>query len=294
MSDLTVEESVKPFKLLYESVDRGLERYLDDHGGLDAQAKQWLEWLIDNFRDEFDAWPSRRHLKPYLNKLRSRSTDPALRLAGHAYLHVAYDMPRVIARSLRTNFPGRTTNQTGSRVPRDAAKLVYLDVASVLIQVVTNYTFDRDDSLLLSALSRIPILPKLVLSAIAHWMVALRTLAFVHGELIYEGAILEASFGQEIPAAMIRAIETTKPSILLRIILIIILPLVAGISFFEIGMTISTGIGVEHLTPSALLALAALLVVVLGISSYFLYAMNLSHALGSEFQKQLMELQVYL
>lgn len=72
---------------------------------ISAQDAAWLRYLISVFRQLFDDWQIDRDLDVYLSSLEtwppgaasSRRVHRMFRLAGHVYLHVAFDLTRGLA-----------------------------------------------------------------------------------------------------------------------------------------------------------------------------------------------------
>jgi hypothetical protein len=63
----------------------------------------WLTCLTGAFKQQFDGWPDDPRLGVYLSGLetwRNKAVHPAIRLAGHVYLHIGYDLPRRLAVTL--------------------------------------------------------------------------------------------------------------------------------------------------------------------------------------------------
>ncbi len=86
------------FRLLYENVTDEIREH--------ASKKLWkipeliyIEFLIAGFFKEYCGWktPIPNELKTYLEVVESRSMYRAANLMAHAYLHMAYDLPRTIA-----------------------------------------------------------------------------------------------------------------------------------------------------------------------------------------------------
>lgn len=58
-----------------------------------------LEFMIESFFDEYERWPETRpddFAKKYLEMWHRKSKARAYRLIGQAYLHIAWDLPRVV------------------------------------------------------------------------------------------------------------------------------------------------------------------------------------------------------
>src|SRR5262245_36399500 len=104
MASLTFQDSVSSFRKLYDEVTQSLKDFRDNDSDLahDSDAKNWLQYLIDNFEERYREWqaPSNPNLAQYLNTLSSKDTDQVIRLAGYVYLHIGLDLPIVIANAL--------------------------------------------------------------------------------------------------------------------------------------------------------------------------------------------------
>jgi hypothetical protein len=87
------ETLVGPFDATYRRVTAAIE---DQMKYLSPNEKRWLQSLVDGFRSERDNWNKTRGTIEYWDKCGSFSWK-VLRLSVGAYLHIAYDLPRVIA-----------------------------------------------------------------------------------------------------------------------------------------------------------------------------------------------------
>ena len=59
-----------------------------------------MQFLIDHFEIEYQLWAEKPELRIYLELSdRCIRANPLLSVLAHAYLHVCYDLPRVIADS---------------------------------------------------------------------------------------------------------------------------------------------------------------------------------------------------
>ena len=91
-------QSTASFRLLYEGVTKRL--YLRKLRLLREDERQWLQFLIDRFESEYRAWESKPVLLPYLEVSdRNIQSSRLLSVLAYTYLHVCYDLPRVIADS---------------------------------------------------------------------------------------------------------------------------------------------------------------------------------------------------
>ena len=87
-----------PFRELYDEVTIRLRDHASGIAGApDSDDYQWFNYLIDGFEAEYQLWATNPRLRTYLRK-----ADPlsrAGRVVLHTYLHICYDLPRVIANS---------------------------------------------------------------------------------------------------------------------------------------------------------------------------------------------------
>jgi len=94
------------FEQLYDSMQAALEEYVA-HGAaagrLNADDQYWFQFMSTAFRGEYYNWPYAP--KPVQEYLALFSDAPrALRQAAHAFLHIAYDLPRVVSWTLKPSF----------------------------------------------------------------------------------------------------------------------------------------------------------------------------------------------
>ena len=101
------ETSTKPFRNLYNLVTDELRTYAAAlPGGERGSDYIWFKYLIDGFEAEYQKWPTSPHIRPYLTRV--DQLKKASRLVLYAYLHIAYDLPRVLADSFsEPHIPGR-------------------------------------------------------------------------------------------------------------------------------------------------------------------------------------------
>lgn len=101
------------FAQLYELVTVSLQKFVntkksDPTSALSLQDERWLIYLIEVFRQLFNDWQADQGLRDYLSSLewwplghpRPSKVNRVYRLAGHVYLHVAYDLTRALAATL--------------------------------------------------------------------------------------------------------------------------------------------------------------------------------------------------
>lgn len=94
------------------------------------EAHLYRLWLERGYA-EFQAWHSRPRLRWYLT-LASRNRFQGLRLLAFAYLHLAYDFPRILADLLQEKHP----------LPREHYRRVFLAANTVFVDVATAACFE--------------------------------------------------------------------------------------------------------------------------------------------------------
>jgi Family of unknown function (DUF5995) len=112
---------VTQFKGLYDAVTKEIEQYRDNaENGLSEHEREWLTTLILGFRERFETWIPEE--TKYLQTLYGQTDEP-FTLPCHAYLHIAYDLPLVIAATLQP--------RAGSNAPvvnKDRARQIFFSM----------------------------------------------------------------------------------------------------------------------------------------------------------------------
>jgi hypothetical protein len=158
------------FQSLYEQVMRAMEDFRENpNARLDQSDDRWISYLIKGFKERFDNWIPTEDF--YLRKLYKKDA-PLVMLTGHAYLHIAFDLPIIIGDSLSRcdNSEPLITVSRGSEI------------------------FEQLEHALSKALRADWRKPFLVDRALAHnlddallgWMIGLRNTAWKHGVAIAE------------------------------------------------------------------------------------------------------------
>lgn len=177
---------------LYSEVTTQLSAFMDKavaDGEASANDKQWFVAIVAGFRAEFAAWPTsqNQHIRAYLALFRSAS--PLMRVAGHAFLHVAYDLPRVLAKHM---------HHAGT--DRNDLRNLFLRPAPLFRQVVLDYLGQGK----LGNTFR-PIGKFRSLEILAYWLIALRSVAWIHAEIIADRGHLRAHYESNLAIALYKA-----------------------------------------------------------------------------------------
>lgn len=176
------------------------------------QDRAWLSYLVEVFQQLFEDWSEDPELELYLRSLeryppgqaRARRVDRQFRLAGHVYLHIAFDLPRGLAGSIpashqpdpveppelqvRAGSPAFVMPAAVRATSVDDARRIFMAAAPVFEEALTS----REGRALLHRVSlRARLLGLLgerfegeVLAAIGHWAPSLRSAAFLMAETI--------------------------------------------------------------------------------------------------------------
>jgi hypothetical protein len=179
---------LKPFDMTYELVTEIVVEYA---GKLPrATDKEWLSKLITDFQSERDLWNAKAELEPYRKEF-ARLRPRFLRLAAAAYLHISYDLPRVMA----AEWPGRPPWLAPSEYQGEA---IFFGVdrafPSTFGKVAKKIRVMGFPAFVLKPF------PSDVLANTTHWVQLLRNAAWRHGHLLSndgnrtyrEGVMLDA------------------------------------------------------------------------------------------------------
>jgi hypothetical protein len=159
----------KPFDKLYATVTEKADAHAKNLP--DADAKRWLETLIREFQNERNLWNGNAD-DPYFTECR-RLKQKVLYLTACAYLHISYDLPRVIADNWPMSSPNWTTGPS-----EDTGENIYLGMTRIFPKTFRYLANDKE----VVGFWKWPayIVPKSALEAAAHWALHLRTAAWIH------------------------------------------------------------------------------------------------------------------
>jgi hypothetical protein len=88
-------ELTEPFYIVYQGVTSAMRNYYRGH----PESRLFLEFMIEKFFDEYETWPDGTpdsFARDYLRDWNKSRKGPAYRLIGQAFLHIAWDLPRVV------------------------------------------------------------------------------------------------------------------------------------------------------------------------------------------------------
>lgn len=186
--------SYDSFDRLYNEVTRALLNFVYEgraKGAITSIEQRWFEQLILGFDAEFHAWdhPSNPDIRSYLALFESRGVSAALRLAAHAFLHVAYDLPRVIADNLSAYQPPQ----------RIRLRSLFLRPAPLFRQVFM-------EQLRKGFIGKIrrPFAYLKPAEIAGYWLLSLRSVAWIHAETLADSndrALMERQLARGLLAA---------------------------------------------------------------------------------------------
>ena len=121
----------RPFDRTYRKVTDKIALY----DAADPAERRWLNALIDGFQAERDVWDTTPELSPYFLRC-TRLKHRLLHLAVCAFLHISYDLPRVIA----NGSPGFPPWLPPSSL---RGQWIYFDLASNFPEALQEIAHDR-------------------------------------------------------------------------------------------------------------------------------------------------------
>ena len=182
------DKTTKAFSLLYREVTKVMKQYSD---GLSQNEKEWLDYLIEAFWKNFEAWEYKTEVRDYLLQFKTRGVFAVYQLIGHAYLHIAYDLPRVIADSHTNTYGNPLTDPLDVSIPQaismDRARAIYLGPGPNFLALMQKTSGWWSVSGVFS-LSKIIPGSKSLMSTFGYWVIALRTIAWIHADNLRESA----------------------------------------------------------------------------------------------------------
>jgi hypothetical protein len=186
----------EPFDVTYALVTEQMRERADSS---ERSEREWVMALIEEFREERNVWETSAVLHDYVEgsqRLRARY----LRLVAGAYLHISYDLPRVIA----NNWPGGPCFP--AQPDKHQATVLYLRLASVFPDVMKDVMKNSlVVGLLLSTISKLFRLDDMI-KVPAQWMQRLRSDAWIHADIL-QGSPNRAQIEQRMIFAMQRALR---------------------------------------------------------------------------------------
>ena len=191
-----------PFDVTYAGVTRRMHRRCDDLRGDPAA---WLRRLVAGFQVERDKWRREAALDDYWRegeRLRLR----LLWLVACAYLHISYDLPRVIA----DEWPRSPAPPDG--FDEAEAEWLYFDLVGIFPDMLVEAGRDADVLGWLAPVARSA--PRAALEVAGHWVLNLRSVAWIHARTLAANPAGRRSREDAILRAMVEALKdvsNTRP-----------------------------------------------------------------------------------
>jgi hypothetical protein len=176
---------------MYDEVTEKLEDFIDSPNSytLVDSEKDWLRYLIEAFRSDYEAWErGEPKLVDYLQRFhRGRLTPRIFTFVGHAYLHIAYDLPRDIADSLSNNTPPYSkVDRHDTSIPQAIdllrARGIYLAQAPTFLELMEKSARKMSITGVVGLLSKAIPARLGIFRVLGNWILALRNAAWIHGE----------------------------------------------------------------------------------------------------------------
>lgn len=187
------------FETIYGLVTDTLQEYARDavsKGRMLPPDDAWFADLIRGFWNEYQRWPlyaGSNDIADYLGIFEARGIHRDLRLAGHVFLHIAYDLPRVIADKFSSHAGSRTRGRE-----------LFLRPAPRLLRVLLQYASGGAFGMVGRLAGRVE-----PIRFLGYWVIALRSVAWIHAEILADAAAdrprLETQMGIAIRNAAVEA-----------------------------------------------------------------------------------------
>jgi len=186
-------EATLGFRHIYDDVTATFIKYIASArlagiATLDEEA--WFTQLIVSFEEAFQQWPvtGNADIQQYLALFEAPHVPRQLRLAGHVFLHVAYDLPRKIAQSFAL-YP---------LLNRESQRLIFLRPAPLLRDVFLRQAREGTLGFLARPLGYFK-----PLTILGYWVFALRCVAWMHAENLQLNPALE----NDLASALLRSAQ---------------------------------------------------------------------------------------
>jgi len=193
------------FDRLYGEVTSRLLAYVQDPSTpLATHERVWFLQLIKNFIAAYQTW-NPQHPQPeieaYLRRFDKWFLAREVRLAGHAFLHIAYDLPRVMSQMLAL-----------SAVERTRQGQIFVQVGPLFSKTFLDWVASGNLGLIRK------LFPPAAMRVMAFWVLALRTTAWIHANVIQDllsysqlpsSDVVEQSMGRALNKAADKALGQT-------------------------------------------------------------------------------------
>jgi hypothetical protein len=185
------------FHALYEAITDELYLFITEaeaSGNANPDETTWFTLLIEGFADEFAGWATSPQpaIRNYLRLFGSSSR--LVKVAAHAFLHVAYDLPRVLA-----------TNMNHPNTDKVRLRNLFLRPAPRLRQAFRDHLRAGRLGWVLKPLGRFE-----AVDVLAYWIIALRSVAWIHAEILADAPAQRGHWEANLARALYDAGEETR------------------------------------------------------------------------------------
>lgn len=200
---LLPRDDAHDFHRLYAAVTASLDEFCRDalrNGTIVKAEGDWYRSLVDGFTDEYAKWgkPTNANIQTFLDDF---SAAPKLvRLAGHAFLHIGYDLPRAIADHLQPSTP-----PLPALPPRSRLRQLFLWPGPMFRQVFREHIKCGAFGPLARLFGQLE-----PMEVLAYWVVALRSIAWIHAESLADYPKAKRSVAE---ANLARALNATAAGV---------------------------------------------------------------------------------
>lgn len=173
----TLQAQTSSFLALYRQVTNMIHDHAKSHGWAEPE-RVFIDYLVAGFFEEYRDWQMKPTTGAYLKLFSSPSHLDALRVVAHAYLHIAYDLPRVLAQSFQDVRPPLIPIDAPARINR------FLELQDGLKRVLD--AAGSDTRIMGGLAHAIRLIPwrSHFLDVFGNWILVLRSNAFLHAEVL--------------------------------------------------------------------------------------------------------------
>lgn len=167
------KRSVTEFASLYQLVRDEVDARADALKRNDAAASQFLGDLNRDFLERFENWEHHSGLAEYLRCFNDTGKPKILRVSAYLFLHIAHDMPL----SIRAKLQGIQAADRGN------LRRAYLELAGIFPEILKKAAKEG----LLGFYGRfmgLGFMPSSIPNTVAQWALALRSQAWICGEIL--------------------------------------------------------------------------------------------------------------
>jgi hypothetical protein len=186
-----------PFDITYGEVSRKIRDYITSLS--DPAEAEWLKKIMWNFQTEADLWDYKGELTSYRSSMSDLKLN-ILRLAAGAFLHISYDLPRVLA----NNWPGKPPNDPP---PLEQGLRLYDYIGTFFSDVMDDILFRSEVVGVVGPALQWPLAKR----AMKLWLVNLRNTAWMHAhQLAHYPAAQRAQLEQRMLSKIADALDNTS------------------------------------------------------------------------------------